>query len=130
MLERFWTFAKETTATLCCLAVERVRHGSVACSTPPRPDPPAALSLEERWARATGSVTAAIASFGRIETLQSAAVTQIDAADYTLQHLLEELSLAMPMPMPMPADGSALREILETVAEREEAAERARTLAA
>jgi hypothetical protein len=128
MLERFWTFAKETTATLCCLAVERARHGSVSHSTPPRPEPPTALSLEERWVRATGAVTAAIASFGRIETLQSAAVTQIDAADYTLQHLLEELSLAMPMPMP--ADGSALRELLETVAEREEAAEKAKTLAA
>lgn len=126
MLERFWTFAKETTATLCCLAVERMRYRSAAHSMPPRLKPPTAISPQERWARATGAVTAAIASFGRIETLQSAAVTQIDAADYTLQHLLEELSLAMPMP----TDGSALRELLETVAEREEAAEKVKTLAA
>jgi hypothetical protein len=40
--------------------------------------------------------------------------------------LLEELSFAMPMP----ADGSALRELLETVAEREDATAKAKTLAA
>jgi hypothetical protein len=126
MLERFWTLAKEATAAVSCLAIERVRHRSAVPSTPRRPEPPAVISLEERWVRATGAVTAAIAGVGRIEMLQSAAVTQLDAAEYTLQHLLEELSFAMPMP----AKGSALRELLETVAEREDATARAKTLAA
>jgi hypothetical protein len=124
MLELFWTFAKETTAALFGSPVERVRQTFAAGVMARQADPHPIISLDERWARATSSVTAAIDRFGRIETLQAAAANQIDAADYTLQHLLEALSVAMPIP----ADGSALRAVLATVAEREEA--EARTLAA
>ncbi len=125
MLEWFWTFAQATTATLGCLITERVNFtaASKAVAQKCEPEPPP-LTLEQRWARATDAMTVAISSFGRIETLQASAANQIDAADYTLQHLLEQLSLAMPMP----ADGSALRALLATVDEREETA--AKTLAA
>jgi hypothetical protein len=119
MLERFWTFAQETTAKLHGLAANRVR----AAPVPPRAEPPL-LTIEEGWERATGAVTAAISGSGRMQALHAAAASQIEAADYTLQHLLGELSIAIPRP----ADGSALRALLATVAEREQAAEE--TLAA
>ncbi len=123
MLEWFWTFAQATTATLSCLIAERVRFTAATEVETPRAEPPP-LTRDQRWERATEAMTAAISCFGRIETLQASAASQIDAADYTLQHLLEELSIAIPMP----ADGSALRVLLATVAEREEPA--AKTLAA
>ena len=129
MLEWFWTFAQATTATLGCLITERV-HFAAAAEAAAQEEAseqraePAPLTLEQRWARATDAMTAAISGFGRIETLQASAASQIDAAEYTLQHLLEELSIAMPMA----ADGSALRELLTTVAVHEETA--AKTLAA
>lgn len=66
------------------------------------------LTGEEHWQRATGIVSAAIARLARIERLQVAAAHQIDAAEYTLQHLLEELATAMPLPV----DGAPLRAIL------------------
>jgi len=119
MLERFWIFAQETTAALRCLIADRRRVAPAPHAMTP-PVEPAPLTLEERWVRATGAVTAAISGFGRIETLQTAAASQIDAADYTFQHLLKELSFAIPMP----ADGSALRALLVTVAEREASEEK------
>jgi len=87
---------------------------------------PAPLSIEDRWTRATGAISAAISGCGRVERLHDAALSQIDAADYTLQHLLEELSTAMPI---LPADGSALRDLLATVEKGEAVAEQG-TLAA
>jgi hypothetical protein len=123
MLAWFWTFAQATTATLSCLIAERARFSSFTEVVVPPAEPPP-LSRDQRWERATAAMSAAISSFGRIETLQASAASQIDAADYTLQHLLEELSIAIPTP----ADGSALRALLATVAEREEPA--AKTLAA
>ena len=117
MLERFWTFAQETTAKLRCLVANRVRAAPVS----PRAEPPL-LAIEEGWARVTGAVTAAISGFGRIQALQTAAASQIEAADYTLQQLLDELSFAIPRP----ADGSDLRSLLATVEEREAFADEVR----
>lgn len=71
---------------------------------------PARMSIEEHWRRATRTIAAAIASFQRVQMFQAAAARQIDAADYALQHLLNDLCVAMPIP----ADGSALRAFLAT----------------
>jgi hypothetical protein len=110
MLERFWTFAQEKVATLRCLTDPARSVRPVAVLEAPAEPPP--LSIEERWTRATGAVTAAISGLGRIQSLQVAAACQIDAADYTLRCLLEELSTAMPI---LQADGSALRALLASV---------------
>jgi len=127
MLEQFWTLVHRTAATVCALAATRARPARAAALSSPLAEP-APLSVADRWARATGIVTASVAGFGRIDSLHAAATTQIDAADYSLQQLLKELSTAMPI---LPADGSALRALLATVAERdEEPAEEARILAA
>jgi hypothetical protein len=69
---------------------------------------PVRLTIEEHWQRATATIAAAIAGFHRVQSLQAAAARQIDAADYALQHLLRDLSVAMPIP----ADGAALRALL------------------
>jgi hypothetical protein len=126
MLERYWTFAREKVAEVHLLIAARARRPSAPIVEAEPPAEAAPLSVADRWTRATGAVTAAIAGFGRIESLQAAAASQIDAADYTLQRLLGELSTVMPI---LPADGSALRALLATVAEPEVAAEK-KTLAA
>ncbi len=122
MLEWLCTTAQEKVAMLRCRVAERARAFWPASILEPI-EPPAAplpLSIEDRWTRATGAVTAAISGFGRVQSLQAAAACQIDAADYTFQRLLEELSFAMPI---QTADGSALRALLATVGERESLAE-------
>jgi hypothetical protein len=125
MLERVWTFAHQTVAAVAALTAARARRAWPAAAPTPHVQP-APLSIEDRWTRATGAISAAIAGCGRVERLQDAALSQIDAADYALQHLLEELSTAMPI---LPADGSALRALLATVEDREDVAEE-KTLAA
>ncbi len=125
MLKRFWTFAHQATAAIAAFAADRA-HTVLAAELRPLPMQPAPLSIEDRWERTTSAVSAGIATFARIEGLHDTALTQIDAADYTLQHLLEELSTAMPI---LPADGSALRALLATVGDRAVVVEEA-TLAA
>jgi hypothetical protein len=71
-----------------------------------------ALGIEGQWRRATGIIRAAIASFRNIETFQAAAARQIDAADYALQLLMQDLGAAMPIP----ADGRELRAVLAEAA--------------
>jgi hypothetical protein len=71
-----------------------------------------ALGIEGQWRRATGIIRAAIASFRNIETFQVAAARQIDAADYALQLLMQDLGAAMPIP----ADGRELRAVLAEAA--------------
>jgi hypothetical protein len=83
----------------------------------PRPMPPSrveslAIGLEGQWRRATSIIRAAIASFRNIETFQAAAARQIDAADYALQLLMQDLGAAMPIP----ADGRELRAVLAEAA--------------
>lgn len=111
MLERFLRFAEAHVAVICDLLGVRRAH---------KPSPPACsrkptlLSPIERWQRATAPITAAIEGLERARALQAEAAIRLDAADYTLQHLLEELAVAMPIP----ADGSALRQILAEAGER------------
>jgi hypothetical protein len=129
MLEPFWRYLQEAGAAIGAFAaVVRVQPASPV-ELPRYPTIEAApLPIADRWGQATGIVSTAIAGFGRIDGLQAAAARQIDAADYSLQQLLAELSAAMPI---LPADGSALRALLATVAERDEdPAEDARILAA
>jgi hypothetical protein len=114
MLERVWTFAHQTAAAVAAFAAARARSVMPVHLPPVQHMQPEPLTLEDRWARATDAVSGAIAGFARIENLHATALSQIDAADYTLQHLLEELSMAMPI---VPADGSALRALLATVEE-------------
>jgi N-glycosylase/DNA lyase len=80
------------------------------------PREPAIIGIEGQWVRATGIIRSALASFGNIETFQAAAARQIDAADYALQLLIQDLSAAMPIPIPIPADGRALRAVLAEAA--------------
>lgn len=73
---------------------------------------PAPLGIEGQWQRATGIIRAALVSFRDIQTFQAAAARQIDAADYALQLLIQDLGAAMPIP----ADGRALRAVLAEAA--------------
>lgn len=73
---------------------------------------PAPLGIEGQWRRATGIIRSALASFRDIETFQAAAARQVDAADYALQLLIQDLGAAMPIP----ADGRALRAVLAEAA--------------
>ncbi|HUJ38029.1 MAG TPA: hypothetical protein VLW88_10155 [Hyphomicrobium sp.] len=70
------------------------------------------MGIEGQWQRATGSVRAALASFRNIKAFQAAASRQIDAADYALQLLIQDLGAAMPIP----ADGRELRAVLAEAA--------------
>jgi hypothetical protein len=116
MLEWFWTFAKEPVAVARSLVLARARW--LQSVDPQRPQAqPAPLSRADSWMRATGAITAAIAGFERIQDLQAAAASRLDAADYALQQLLAELATAMPAALPIPADGSALRAVLAAAAE-------------
>ncbi len=124
MLERLWIFTQELTAQASAtvaafaeLAVKRVDaiwHPEL----PPMPLAmpmqlqPQPLSVGDRWERATGAITQAIAGYERVERLQESALFKLDAADYAMQHLLEELNAVIPI---MAADGSALRSLLATV---------------
>ena len=118
MLERFWRLADESTAALRRRAADLVRAYRPAVVAEVAPEAPP-VPVEDRFTRATGALTAAISAFARIESLQAAAASQLDAADYALQHLLEELGMAMPV---RAADGSELRAFLATVEDRSEAA--------
>jgi len=84
------------------------------------------LGMEGQWRRATGFVRAAIASVRNIETFQAAAARQIDAADYALQLLMEDLGAAMPIP----ADGRELRAVLAEAAKATAPARQKKALAA
>jgi hypothetical protein len=66
------------------------------------------LARADHWGHAAGAITTALSGLERIQDLQVAASRQLDAAEYALQHLLEELRAAMPLP----ADGAALRAAL------------------
>jgi hypothetical protein len=72
----------------------------------------AVLGIDGQWQRAAESIRAALASFRNIRTFQAAAARQIDAADYALQLLIQDLSAAMPIP----ADGRELRAVLAEAA--------------
>lgn len=78
----------------------------------------APLTGDDHWARATGVITAAISGLERVQGFQLSAARQVDAAEYALQHLLEELSAAMPLP----ADGAPLRAVLAEAARTPRAA--------
>lgn len=66
------------------------------------------LTVEDHWRRATGIISAALASFQRVKNLHTAAARQLDAADYALTQLLHDLRPAMALP----ADVSGLRAVL------------------
>jgi hypothetical protein len=126
MLQRFWTLAARTATVVGAVAAARLRKAAPAEIQHSLHRQPAPLSRDDRWERATHVVSTAVAGFARIESLHTAALSRLDAADYALQHLLEELSTAMPI---LSADGSALRALLATVEEPEVVAEQG-TLAA
>ena len=86
---------------------------------------PVRMTIEDHWRRATGILSAALASFQRVKALQTAAARQIDSADYALTQLIHDLRAAMPLP----ADVSALRTILAE-AERTAPGRRREALAA
>ncbi len=86
---------------------------------------PVRMTIEDHWRRATGVLSAALASFQRVKSLQAAAARQIDAADYALTQLIHDLRAAMPLP----ADVSALRAVLAE-AERTAPERQRRALAA
>jgi len=107
MLARVVAYAEEQAAVVASrLRSLARRHRPIDAARPQRL--PAPMSREDNWTRATGAITTALAGFERIQGLQAAAVSQIDAADYVLQSLLKELRMAMPIP----ADGAPLRAIL------------------
>jgi hypothetical protein len=69
---------------------------------------PLGLAVADHWQRATGVITAALASFQRVKSLHAAAARQLDSADYALTQLLNDLRPAMALP----ADVSGLRAVL------------------
>jgi hypothetical protein len=90
----------------------RLIEGRRSHPAPQAPIERAPLGIEGQWQRATGSVRAALASFRNIKAFQAAASRQIDAADYALQLLIQDLGAAMPIP----ADGRELRAVLAEAA--------------
>jgi len=71
------------------------------------------LARAEHWGHAAGAITTAISGLERIQDLQVAAARQLDAAEYALQHLLEELKAAMPLP----TDGASVQAVVAEAAE-------------
>jgi hypothetical protein len=118
MLDRLLTFTKGRLAE----PGSRVPRRRSRPAERPRPQAqPAPSSREDEWLRATWPLTAAIAALERIECLQSAAAHQIDAAEYTLQRLIGDLSAAMPIP----PDGAPLRAALAAAATKADSREEA-----
>lgn len=117
MLERLYTFASEQLAVACDLVLQYAQP-TKPVTAPPAASMPAPLTSKERWARATSTIAAAVSGFERVEQMQSAATYQLDAADYSLQHLIKGLAAVMPT-LAVPADGSELRAILAEAAEQE-----------
>jgi hypothetical protein len=132
MLRRFWTFASDvagavtSVAAIAAVAVLGARPEAAADIEPDQHMQPASPSVDGHWTSAADSVSAAFAGIGRMESLHAAALSQLDAADYAIGRIIEELSVAMPI---LPADGSALRALLATVEEDEALADQP-TLAA
>lgn len=105
-----WLYGSHVLAGLAGLAGLIASHRA-------RPAPqirmqPVSLGIAGQWQRATGIIGSALKSFRDIETFQAAAARQIDAADYALQLLIQDLGAAMPIP----ADGRALRAVLAEAA--------------
>jgi hypothetical protein len=69
---------------------------------------PMRSTVQDHWQRATGVVTASLAGFQRVKSLNAAAARQLDSADYALTQLLNDLRPVMALP----ADVSGLRAIL------------------
>jgi hypothetical protein len=103
--------ARAMDAVAGCASLIEQRRARMA---PPRvvPREPGVMGIEGQWVRATGIIRSALAGFRNIETFQAAAARQIDAADYALQLLIQDLGAAMPIP----ADGRALRAVLAEAA--------------
>ncbi len=66
------------------------RAGQTAATVPPR------LSLEAQFARVTAIVETARTTSASISRLEQAAQTKIDAAEYALDRMLDELNSVMP----------------------------------
>jgi hypothetical protein len=77
------------------------------------------LEATDHWGRASGVISAAISGLERVQEFQFTATRQLDAAEYALQHLMEELSAVMPLQV---ADGAPLRAVLAEVTRRPAAA--------
>jgi len=113
MIERLLRLARTQVATTCELACHRVRTFWPA-ARPLERTAAAPLFREDHWARATAPIATAIAGFAQVEAFQSAAACRIVAADYALQHLIEELRTVMPIP----ADTAPLRAVLAAAAKQ------------
>jgi hypothetical protein len=109
MLQGYLTIVRAHAAALCDWALDHVPVLRAEAPMIVKPEP---LAPAERWSRATGMITSALGSFDRVSEYQTAASTRLDAADYTLQHILEDLAAVMPIPTLQPADGSELRAVL------------------
>lgn len=55
------------------------------------------LSGDAQWTRATAAMSSAISTFVQVTELQSGAAGHLDAADYALQHLRQELGGVLPV---------------------------------
>jgi hypothetical protein len=109
MLDRLLTFTKGRLAE----PGSRVPRRRSRPAERPRPQAqPAPFSREDEWLRATWPLTAAIAASERVGVLQATAGRHIDAAEYALQLLMNELRAAMPIP----ADTAPLRAVLAQAA--------------
>jgi len=115
MLQDYLMIARERAAAYFDWALDQVPTLRAEAPSIVRPEP---LAPAERWSRATGTITAALGSFERVREFQTAASNGLDAADYTLQHILEDLAAVMPIPTLQPADGSELRAILAEAGEQ------------
>lgn len=104
MLRRFFTFGNLALAGLWALHDVPARAPRIVS----RAIEPMRMTLEDHWRRATGTISAALASFDRVKTLQAAAARQIDSADYALTQLIHDLRTVMPLP----ADVAGLRAVL------------------
>ncbi len=110
MLRRLAAYRNIALVGLSSLSTALALH-ELSTRTPreaPRLIEPLRVSVEDHWRRATGVITAALASFQRIKSLNAAAARQLDSADYALTQLLHDLRPVMGLP----ADVSGLRAVL------------------
>lgn len=122
MLRRLAAYKNTALLGLSCIPTAVALHeiSGRATREVARVAEPLRISAEDHWRRATGIITAALASFQRIKSLNAAAARQLDSADYALTQLLHDLRPVMGLP----ADVSGLRAVLAE-ADRKPAPQRA-----
>jgi hypothetical protein len=99
----------DTAADALHSAISRRSFAGRTCATVIAPAPDR-ITVEDQWARAFEAATEAAHCAGNADELQAAARSQVDAATYALERLLEEIAPLMTVARP-PATGAVVRKL-------------------